>query len=62
PPPPPMREAVVADIERRLSQHLGTKVTIATSASGTRGRIVVEFYDLDHFDGLMARMGMRAGK
>ena len=52
------RGAVVADLERRLSQHLGTKVTILTGASGTRGRIVVEFYDLDHFDGLMARMGV----
>lgn len=52
------REAVVADLERRLAQRLGTKVTIVTGASGTKGRIVVEFYDLDHFDGLMARMGV----
>ncbi len=52
------REAVIVDLERRLSQHLGTKVTIVTGASGARGRIVVEFYDLDHFDGLMARMGV----
>ncbi|MBC6952820.1 MAG: ParB/RepB/Spo0J family partition protein [Leptolyngbya sp. PLA2] len=56
------REAVIADLERRLTQHLGTKVTIVTGATGTRGRIVVEFYDLDHFDGLMTRMGLVQGK
>jgi len=55
------REAQVADLERRLAEHLGTRVRITTQRNGTRGRIVVEFYDLDHFDGLMGRMGFGRG-
>lgn len=51
------RDAVLGDLERRLGEHLGTKVAIHTDNSGKRGRMVVRFYDLDHFDGLMSKMG-----
>lgn len=54
------REAGVRDLERRLSEHLGTRVKLLLRRGGTRGRIVVEFYDLDQFDGLMARIGFDA--
>jgi ParB family chromosome partitioning protein len=56
---PPARQAVILDLERRLSQHLGTKAIIATDASGSKGRITVEFYGIDHFDGLLAKMGLK---
>lgn len=49
----------VADLERQLGEYLGTKVKIRASRDGSRGRITLEFYDLDHFDGLMARMGFQ---
>lgn len=51
------RPASLEDLERRLGEYLGTKVNILTSATGKRGKVVVEFYGLDHFDGLMGRIG-----
>lgn len=52
------KRAVVLDLERRLSQQLGTKVLIQTSGGG-KGKITIDFYGLDHFDGLMAKMGVK---
>lgn len=51
------RRAVLADVEKQLGEHLGTKVTITTDRRGTKGRVIVEFYGLDHFDALLTRMG-----
>ncbi|MFI4898355.1 MAG: ParB/RepB/Spo0J family partition protein [Phycisphaerales bacterium JB059] len=60
-PPRAKKEAPVspelADLERRLSHHLGTKVRVKTDASGVRGTLSMSFYDLDQFDGLLTRMG-----
>ncbi|MFG0285591.1 MAG: ParB/RepB/Spo0J family partition protein [Phycisphaerales bacterium JB039] len=53
----PDRPASLADLERQLGEHLGTKVRIAANSKGDRGRLTVEFYSLDHFDGLMEKMG-----
>lgn len=47
------------DLERQLGDYLGTKVRIHANRAGTRGRILVDFYDLDHFDGLMAKIGFQ---
>jgi hypothetical protein len=54
----PLRPAV-ADLEKRLGEHLSSKVRVRTDKSGTRGRLVIEFFDLDHFDGLLSRLGYR---
>lgn len=51
--------SVVRDMERQLSEQLGTRVTLQTNTKGTRGRISIEFYDLDQFDGLLTRLGVR---
>lgn len=51
----------VADLERRLGSYLGTRVVIRRGRGGTRGMVGVEFYDLDHFDDLMRRMGFTGG-
>lgn len=61
PEPEPERPASAErqELEKRLSEHLGTKVAVRTDQSGTRGRVVIEFYGLDHFDGLMSRLGFR---
>ena len=56
------RSASIADLEKRLGEHLGTRVKIKTDKSGKRGRIEVAFFDLDHFDGLMQRVGFSHGK
>jgi ParB family chromosome partitioning protein len=57
--PLPQPRAERSDLERQLSEHLGTKVKVRTDASGKRGRLTIEFYGLDHFDGLMARLGFQ---
>jgi len=53
------RDAAVRDLEKQLSDHLGTRVRLRTDASGRKGSVVIEFYDLDHFEGLMGKMGFR---
>lgn len=53
----PTRSASLADLEKRLGEHLGTRVKIKTDKSGKRGRIELAFFDLDHFEGLMEKMG-----
>lgn len=52
----PVASPALIDLERRLSEHLGTRVRIRTTRDGTRGRLSLEFYSLDHFDGLMQRL------
>lgn len=55
---PSVRDAVVRDIERRVGQHLGTKVEVFSDRAGKRGRMVIEYYGLDHFEGILQRMGV----
>ena len=51
----------VLDIEKKLASQLGTKVSIQTRKNGQRGRIIIEFYSLDEFDGMMDRLGVVCG-
>ncbi len=55
------REAARRDLERRLRERLGTKVSVRLDAAGLRGRIQVDFFDLDQLDGVLQKMGVRAG-
>lgn len=55
---PTVRDAVVRDIERRVGQHLGTKVEVYSDRAGKRGRMVIEYYGLDHFEGILQRMNV----
>jgi ParB family chromosome partitioning protein len=48
----------VVDLERQLSETLGTKVRLTTNADRTRGRIVIEFYGVEHFDGVVRQLGV----
>jgi ParB family chromosome partitioning protein len=52
----------VLDIEKKLASQLGTKVSIETRKNGQRGRIIIEFYSLDEFDGMMERLGLACGE
>jgi len=56
--PPSRVELVMGDLEKRLSEHLGTAVKLKANKSGTKGSISIEYYDLDHFDGLLSRLGL----
>jgi hypothetical protein len=45
------------ELERQLGEYMGTKVRVQGPDSAGKGQIVIEFYHLDHFDGLMTKMG-----
>lgn len=48
--------AHVADLERQLTDHLGTKVTIQLGRKPNTGRLVVQFYSTAQFEGLLQQM------
>lgn len=48
----------IVDLETRLKQQIGTKVLIDTHKSGQRGKIVIEFYNLDDFDRITEKLGV----
>jgi ParB family chromosome partitioning protein len=52
------RHAVLRDLERQIGHHLGTKVLITTDRTGAKGKMSVEFYSIDHFDGLLKKLGI----
>jgi ParB family chromosome partitioning protein len=46
------------EMEKQLSIALGTNVSISgTTGKNAKGKITIEFYSLDQFDGLLKRMG-----
>jgi len=47
-------------LEKRLSEHLGTKVSLRVDRSG-KGIVQIRFFNLDHFDDLMSRIGFDTG-
>ena len=51
------RSAQIVALEKQLAEHLSTKVRIKARPGANKGRIEIEFYDLDHFDSLMDRIG-----
>lgn len=51
--------ANVRDLEEQIGKHLGTKVKIKTAGNGKRGVVAIEFFSLDHFDGLVQKMGIK---
>lgn len=59
---PSPRSANIADLERQLAEHLGTRVSLQLGRKKGSGRLVLDFYSLDQFDGLMARLGFRPGR
>ena len=52
------RPAHILDLESKLSNRLGTKVTIETRKNGQRGKIIIEFYSLDEFDRITEGIGL----
>lgn len=54
---PTRRQAAVADLEKRLSEHLGTRVRLR-GGRGDGGRIEIAYFDLEQLDGLLDRVGL----
>jgi ParB family chromosome partitioning protein len=52
----------IMDMEKKLSSQLSTKVNIETKKNGQKGKIVIEFYSLDEFDGILERLGLECGE
>lgn len=50
----------VEDLQRRLSEHLGTRVEIVLGRRKGEGRVMIDFHSLAEFDGLMERIGFVA--
>lgn len=53
-------KAAIEDLAKGIGEHLGTRVRIRTG-NGEKGTLEIDFYDLDHFDGLMNRIGYVSG-
>jgi ParB family chromosome partitioning protein len=51
------QSAHLRDLQGRLGAHLGTKVTIVTGRKKGSGKLIIDFFDLDQFEGLMQRLG-----
>jgi ParB family chromosome partitioning protein len=48
----------ILDLENKLRRQLGTRVAIETRRGGQRGRIVIEFDSVDHFDRITEVLGL----
>ena len=49
----------IADLEQRLTQALGSRVTIHPGRDKNSGRIVIDYYSLDDFDRIANVLGMK---
>jgi len=52
------RSPAIMDLERRLGDRLGTKVSIKTDRTGKKGSMTLTFYGLEHFESVLDRMGL----
>ncbi|MBE7463975.1 MAG: ParB/RepB/Spo0J family partition protein [Planctomycetes bacterium] len=55
--PPRTKPDHIRSIERKLSEHLGTRVKVEEGAR--KGKIVIEFYSVKDFDRLTKQMGLK---
>lgn len=44
------------DLQRKLSEHLGTKVQVRAGRTKGAGKLVIDFYSIDQFEDLMRRL------
>ncbi len=56
--PAPAKPAYVRDAEQRLTEAVGTRVTILPGRAKDTGRVVVEYYSLDDFDRVAKALGL----
>ncbi len=55
-----VRAAHLVDLERQASTQLGAKVRIKPGRKKGTGLLSIEYYDLDHFDDLLSKLGVSA--
>jgi ParB family chromosome partitioning protein len=48
--------AHMADLQKRLGEHLGTKVHLQSGRAKGSGKLIIDFYSIDQFEGLLRRM------
>ncbi len=51
--------AALTELEKQIGDHLGTRVRIRTDSSRSKGKLIIDFYNLDQFDGITSRMGFQ---
>jgi len=54
------RSAHARELEEALSVHLGTRVLLREGRRKGTGKMIIEFYSLEEFDGLLDRLGYTA--
>jgi ParB family transcriptional regulator, chromosome partitioning protein len=47
----------MADLQKRLGAHLGTRVRVQPGRNKGSGKLIIDFYSLDQFEGLLHRLG-----
>jgi ParB family chromosome partitioning protein len=52
------KPAHVVDLENKLTNQLGTRVTIDAKRKGHRGKIMIEYYSLEDFDRITEQLGL----
>lgn len=55
---PKPHSAHIANLEKQIADHLGTRVRLRTHASGKKGSITLDFYSLEHFEGILRALGV----
>lgn len=55
--PPAGPSDALRDLEKRLGDHLGTKLRIKQDSNKVGGTITIRYFDLDHFDSLLQKCG-----
>lgn len=53
------KPAYIRDLEDRLAEAVGTRVTVIAGRRKNTGRIVLEYYSLDDFDRIAGRLGLK---
>lgn len=53
------RATHLADLEKQISQQLGTKVRVQQGRKKGAGTLSIEFYSLEQFDDLLSRLGVK---
>lgn len=51
-------DPVLSDLSKQIGDHLGTKVRVESNRERSKGRIVIEFYGVDHFEGVLRAIGV----
>lgn len=52
-----LRSPHVVDLEKRLGVHLGTRVGISLGRKKGQGKMTINFFSLEQFDGLLEKLG-----